>query len=219
MDEAADTSSNWLDDAALNELSILTDFIEKGFALDIDTSHFIQHSEHPYAPFSTGAYNDLVDQINGLEGFFGHWKKTRENAIDTLSSWKATAKANVYAEVFEGDCPALSEYAENLIRLSSDAAKDAVKKGDEDLAGAKDLDMSAREQIQTKLNKEKTKLFREIGYLAKKMYRATREEYKEEIKIKIEEAIETMAEKITEARMELAEYHEESYYAENLKDQ
>lgn len=60
-------SSEWLDDAARNELAILADFLEKGFAFHVDTTDFIEHTSHPYAPFSTGDYNELVDQINGLE--------------------------------------------------------------------------------------------------------------------------------------------------------
>ena len=34
-------SSEWLDDAARNELAILADFLEKGFAYHVDTTDFI----------------------------------------------------------------------------------------------------------------------------------------------------------------------------------
>ena len=200
-----------MDASAANELTILADFLEKGFAFHVDTTDFITHTTHPYAPFSTGAYNDLVDQINGLEQFFGYWKRTRENALDTLNSCKVLEKSNVYAEVFEEDCPALSQYAENLIYMSHDAARDAVTKGDQDLASAKDLDVTAREGIEIKLSKEKAKIFREIAYLAKKLYRATREEYKHEIKQKIEDSIILFAEKIMHSREELAAVHEETF--------
>ena len=77
----------------------------------------------------------------------------------------------------------------------------------------------SREGIQSKLNKEKTKIFREIGYLAKKLYRATREEYKHDIKTTIEEAITLMAEKIVSAREELAEIHEETFNEQSAIDE
>lgn len=34
-------SSEWLDDAARNELAILADFLEQGFAFHVDTADFI----------------------------------------------------------------------------------------------------------------------------------------------------------------------------------
>ena len=95
--EADDVASDWLDTACRNELEILADFLEKGFSFAIDHTDFIQHSSHPYAPFSTGDYNELVDQINGFEQFFHYWKRTRERAIDTLATCKATEKSNVAA--------------------------------------------------------------------------------------------------------------------------
>ena len=48
--------------------------------------------------------------------------------------------------------------------MSHDAANDAIKQGDRDLANAKDMDITARESIETRLNKDKQKIFREIGY-------------------------------------------------------
>ena len=83
--EANDVASDWLDTACMNELEILAEFLEKGFAYAVDTTDFVQHTTHPYAPFSTGDYNELVDQINGFEQFFHAWKRTRERAIDTLA--------------------------------------------------------------------------------------------------------------------------------------
>ena len=217
--EAATGAADWVDHSAEGELTILSDFLEKGFSYHVDTTNFIQHTAHPYAPFSTGAYNELADKINGLEQFFGYWKRTKEGAIDTLDSCKALEKSNVYADVFEEDCPALNAYSENLIYRSHDAANDAIKKGDEDLADAKEMDLSAREAIETRLNKDKAKIFREIGYQAKKLYRVTREEYKHEIKQNIEDAIVRIAEKIMEAREDLAEAHKETFLMEVEKDE
>ena len=61
IDEATIVTNDWLDDSARTELTVLADFLEQGFALHVDTTDFIQHTSHPYAPFSTGAYNALVD--------------------------------------------------------------------------------------------------------------------------------------------------------------
>lgn len=105
--EAEDIADNWLYDATHNELSILSDFLEKGFAFHVDTTDFVTHTANPYAPFSTGDYNELVDQINGFEQFFLYWKRDRERAIHTLASCKAQEKNAVTTDVFEIDIPAL----------------------------------------------------------------------------------------------------------------
>ena len=162
--EIATAAADWVDESARSELTALADFLEKGFSFHVDTTDFIQHTAHPYAPFSTGAYNDLVDKINGLEQFFGYWKKTKEGALNKLDSCKALEKANVHAEVFEEDMPGLHAYAENLVYQSHDAVNDAIKQGGRDLAAAQDMDASARAAIETNLNKDKSKIFREIGY-------------------------------------------------------
>ena len=101
IEKAATGAADWVDDSARGELTVLSDFLEQGFSIHVDTTDFIQHTSHPYAPFSTGAYNSLVDKINGLEQFFGYWKRTKEGAIDQLDSCKALEKSSVYADVFE----------------------------------------------------------------------------------------------------------------------
>ena len=124
--DADDVAGDWLDTACRNELEILADFLEKGFSFAIDHTDFIQHSSHPYAPFSTGDYNELVDQINGFEQFFHSWKRTRERAIDTLASCKATEKSNVAAEVFDVDIPNLEALADGLLLQANGAAEDGM---------------------------------------------------------------------------------------------
>ena len=54
-----------------------------------------------------------------------------------------------------------------------------------------------------KVNKGKAKIFREIGFMVKKLYRATREEYKERIKSDLEDTIETFNRKLEGAKQEL----------------
>ena len=54
----------------------------------------------------------------------------------------------------------------------------------------------------------KAKIFREIGFQVKKLYRATREEYKQTIKDDLEAAVHTFSEKITAAREQLVTIHE-----------
>jgi hypothetical protein len=53
------------------------------------------------------------------------------------------------------------------------------------------------------VNKGKAKIFREIGFMVKKLYRATREEYKERIKNDLEDTIEQFNRKLDGAKKEL----------------
>lgn len=68
------------------------------------------------------------------------------------------------------------------------------------------------------LDKHKAKIFREISFMVKKLYRATREEYKYTIRQDLEEVIEHFNDKLDEARDELEVIHEESYAEEVAKD-
>jgi len=216
--DADEAAGEWLDEATHNELGVLADFLEKGFAFHVDTSDFVQHTANPYAPFSTGAYNELVDQINGFEQFFHYWKRTRERAIDTLATCKTQEKASVSAEVFEVDIPALEQEADGLLIGTSGAEHDAQVKAEGDLSAAKAADTAAREALESKLNTGKAKIFREIGFQVKKLYRATREEYKERIKTDLEEAVETFNLKLTQARAELVGVHDNTTAAEKDTD-
>ena len=201
--ETDTSASTWLDDATRNELAILADFLAKGFAFHVDTSDFVTHTTHPYAPFSTGDYNDLVDQINGFEQFFHYWKRTRERALDTLETGKATEKSNVATEVFDVDIPALEEVADGLLLATNGAAEAAKTGGVSTLDTAKEKDTQEREHLELKVNKAKAKIFREIGFMVKKLYRATREEYKHSIKDDLEETITKFTDKLQHAREHL----------------
>jgi hypothetical protein len=200
----------WLDTAASNELTILADFLEQGFAFHVDTSDFIAHTTHPYAPFSTGAYNELVDNINGFEQFFLYWRRTRERAVDTLATGKHTEKSAVSTEVFDVDIPALEDTADGLLVETNGAAEIAIRQGQDCLDAAKEADTEAREHIEAKLTKQKAKIFREIGFMVKKLYRATREEYKHRIKEDLEATITLYNQKVEEARENLHEDHKAS---------
>ena len=127
--EADTESSEWLDDAARNELAILADFLEQGFAFHVDTTDFIEHTKNPYAPFSTGDYNELVDQINGFEQFFHYWKRTKERSIDVLATCKHAEKSNISQAVFEVDIPALEKVADDLLIETNSAAETARENG------------------------------------------------------------------------------------------
>ena len=94
-DEADTEAGEWLDEATRNELAILSEFLQQGFAYHVDTTDFIAHTTHPYAPFSTGDYNELVDQINGFEQFFHYWKRVKERAVHTLATCKSAEKSAV----------------------------------------------------------------------------------------------------------------------------
>ena len=198
--ESDTAASDWLDDATRNELAILADFLAKGFAFHVDTSDFITHTTHPYAPFSTGDYNELVDQINGFEQFFHYWKRTRERTLDTLETCKATEKSNVSTDVFDVDIPALEDVADGLLVATNGAAEAARLQGETDLEAAKEKDTQGREHLELKVNKAKAKIFREIGFMVKKLYRATREEYKHSIKDDLEETITKFTDKLQTAR-------------------
>lgn len=174
----------------------MADFLEKGFAFHVDTTDFVQHTTHPYAPFSTGDYNDLVDQINGFEQFFHYWRRTRERAIDTLATAKSVEKSAVSTAVFDVDIPALEATADGLLVETNGAAELAIRDGQDCLDAAKERDTDAREHIEAKLTKQKAKIFREIGFMVKKLYRATREEYKHRIKDELEETITEYNEKV-----------------------
>ena len=127
VQDASDEAREWLDTAASNELTILADFLEQGFAFHVDTSDFIEHTTHPYAPFSTGDYNELVDNINGFEQFFLYWRRTRERAIDTLATGKTVEKSAVSTEVFDVDIPALENLADSLLVETNGAAEMAIR--------------------------------------------------------------------------------------------
>jgi len=60
----------------------------------------------------------------------------------------------------------------------------------------------------------KAKIFREIGFQVKKLYRATREEYKERIKGDLEESVRKFDAKLSAARARLVELHAETVVAE-----
>jgi hypothetical protein len=214
-----DAAGEWLDEATHNELDVLADFLEKGFAFHVDTSDFVEHTANPYAPFSTGAYNELVDQINGFEQFFHYWKRTRERAIDTLASCKAQEKASVSGEVFEVDIPALEQVADGLLVATTNAEQDAQAKAEADLSAAKAADTAAREALERRVTTGKAKIFREIGFQVKKLYRATREEYKQRIKDDLEESVATFNEKLVAARAEIVTIHEATVVAEKKVDQ
>lgn len=196
----------------------MADFLEKGFAYHVDTTDFIAHTKNPYAPFSTGDYNELVDQINGFEQFFHYWKRTKERSIDTLATCKHAEKSNVTTQVFEVDIPALEKVADDLLIASNSAAETSRMEGESDLSAAKRADTKAREMLETKVNKTKAKIFREIGFMVKKLYRATREEYKHRIKEDLEKTITTFNEKLEEAREELETIHKAAVTTENAKD-
>ena len=69
------------------------------------------------------------------------------------------------------------------------------------------------------MNKTKAKIFREIGFMVKKLYRATREEYKHEIKENLEKTITTFNSVLDDAKEELEQLHETSAAAEAASDQ
>lgn len=196
-------SSTWLDDAARNELAILADFLEKGFAFHVDTTDFIEHTANPYAPFSTGDYNELVDQINGFEQFFHYWKRTKERTVDVLATCKHTEKSAISQAVFEVDAPALEKVADDLLIGTNSAAETARQNGLAALRTAKKNDTTARDLLEGRMNKTKAKIFREIGFMVKKLYRATREEYKHKIKANLEETITTFVKVLDDAKEEL----------------
>ena len=75
---------------------------------------------------------------------------------------------------------------------------------------AKEADTDAREHIEAKLTKQKAKIFREIGFMVKKLYRATREEYKHRIKEDLEATITLYNEKVAQARANLVDEHKHS---------
>ena len=145
--DAEKSAADWLDEAATNELAILADFLAKGFAFHVDTSDFIEHTTHPYAPFSTGDYNELVDQINGFEQFFHYWKRTKERSIDVLETCKAAEKNIVSADVFDVDVVALEKVADNLMIATMNAAENARREGATDLNDAKKAEKVARELL------------------------------------------------------------------------
>ena len=105
-----------------------------------------------------------------------------------------------------------------MLIASNSAAETARMEGESDLSSAKRGDTKARDMLETKVNKTKAKIFREIGFMVKKLYRATREEYKHRIKEDLEKTITTFNEKLEEAREELEVLHKASVEAENAKD-
>ena len=113
-----------------------------------------------------------------------------------LASCKHAEKSNVSTQVFEVDIPALEKVADDLLIASNSAAETARMDGESDLSQAKRGDTKARDMLETKVNKTKAKIFREIGFMVKKLYRATREEYKHRIKEDLEKTITTFNEKL-----------------------
>lgn len=72
--------------------------------------------------------------------------------------------------------------------------------------------------LERKVNKTKAKIFREIGFMVKKLYRATREEYKHKIKDELEDLITEFQKELVEAREELEGLHDTSRNVEGDKD-
>ena len=95
-----------------------------------------------------------------------------------LATCKHTEKSKVSQAVFEVDIPALEEVADDLLIGSNSAAETARVDGLNALQLAKKNDTQARDLLEGRMNKTKAKIFREIGFMVKKLYRATREEYK-----------------------------------------
>ena len=58
-----------------------------------------------------------------------------------------------------------------------------------------------------KVNKGKAKIFREIGFMVKKLYRATREEYKDSIKEDLEATIDQFNKKNANAKEAKVTYY------------
>ena len=216
--DAEKTSADWLDDAATNELAILADFLAKGFAFHVDTTDFIEHTTHPYAPFSTGDYNELVDQINGFEQFFHYWKRTKERSIDVLETCKTAEKNIVSSTVFDVDVVALEKVADNLMLETMSAAEEARRLGSTDLNNAKKAEKTAREMLEIRTNKKKAKMFQSMGFAVKKLDRATREEYKHRIKDDLEKTITEFLTLLNNARDELATIHTTTVTTEESRD-
>jgi hypothetical protein len=84
---------------------------------------------------------------------------------------------------------------------------------------AKKKDTNQREHLELKVNKGKAKIFREIGFMVKKLYRATREEYKERIKNDLEDTIETFNRKLDGAKKELENLQDGVADEEEKKDE
>jgi len=210
-------SGVWLDEVATVEMGTLAEFLEKGFAFHVDTTDFITHTTHPYAPFSTGDYNSLVDQINGFEQFFDTWFGTKNRTIEYLDNAKRVEKQHTAADV-DVDEQAVVEFVDTQIIETNNAVDTAITVGDDDLRRAQELDQIRREEIEDKLTADKSKIFREIGFMAKKLYRATREEYKAQIKEELEETITKFNHTIEKARRDLAEQQAATTNSENQKD-
>ena len=70
-----------------------------------------------------------------------------------------------------------------------------------------------------KVNKGKAKIFREIGFMVKKLYRATREEYKERIKEDLEDTIDEFNKKLGDAKKALNAALKQSEETEKEKDE
>jgi len=84
---------------------------------------------------------------------------------------------------------------------------------------AKKKDTNQREHLELKVNKGKAKIFREIGFMVKKLYRATREEYKERIKNDLEDTIEQFNRKLDGAKKELDNMQDNVVDEEEKKDE
>ena len=69
------------------------------------------------------------------------------------------------------------------------------------------------------VNKGKAKIFREIGFMVKKLYRATREEYKDSIKEDLEATIDQFNKKLADAKKELDNALKNSENDEKKKDE
>lgn len=84
---------------------------------------------------------------------------------------------------------------------------------------SKKKDTQQREHLELKVNKGKAKIFREIGFMVKKLYRATREEYKERIKGDLEDTIEQFNRKLDGAKKELDKMQDGVVDEEEKKDE
>jgi hypothetical protein len=136
-----------------------------------------------------------------------------------LASCKHAEKSIVSQSVFEVDIPALEKVADDLLIATNSAAESARVEGEQALQLARKNDTKARDLLEGRMNKTKAKIFREIGFMVKKLYRATREEYKHEIKANLEKTITTFNEVLDDAKEELKELHKTSAAAEATSDE
>lgn len=105
-----------------------------------------------------------------------------------------------------------------MLIATNSAAATARMNGESALALAKRNDTKARDLLEGRMNKTKAKIFREIGFMVKKLYRATREEYKHRIKNDLEETITTFNKVLEDAKEELDTLHKTAGTEESAAD-